>query len=198
MAANKISEGLGYIDSVLAVNDSNVLALTQLYKAHQALNTASLAVERIKQAYSKNKADVIYQLLYAQVLFDQKQYNKVPDVLTIDSAKTSSQLTPYWLLLGESYIKLKKTDKAHLVFSTWADMQPKNKVAWLSIASIYARNEQFLDALSSIERASKHFANDSQLKKIKIHYFMWPFEVIIYLRNFSESLKNELRKGENL
>jgi putative PEP-CTERM system TPR-repeat lipoprotein len=174
-----LKESIKLIEKLLSSTPRHIQALTLNYRVHKALNTESIAVERIAACFSEEQKNNSCRLLYSRVLFIENNFEKVVDLLR----RTTGELTTpslQWVLLGESYLKLLQNQKALAIYDDWIETQPQNRNAWLRKVSTQEILTDYRGALLTVEQLLSRYPNDTQFKVFRARY-------LILTKNFSKA-----------
>jgi len=177
LTEKKYDQSIIFVEKLLVKLPNHLAGLSLQYKAYKALDKIDVAISRIKAAYVENRDNLKYQILYSKVLFIEKDYKEVIDVLkNIDD---TSLITPiHWVLLGDSYIETGDNEKALDIFNSWLKIQPEYRVAWLRKISLQEKMKNFIGALSTTNSALKVSYEDLDLKLLKTHFLIITKEYI--------------------
>jgi putative PEP-CTERM system TPR-repeat lipoprotein len=167
---NEPEDALTKLNMVLDTNPNHLTALSVHYKANKQLNHTEDSVKLIFTRFSNNNDSFALRLLYARVLFDEEEYRQVVELLAV-SERTKAIAPPfYWLLLGESLYKLNDPINASEAYRYWAEVMPKNKLAWLKHISSLDVITKYSDAMKATKNALKNFEDDGQLITLLAYY----------------------------
>lgn len=172
-------ESIKLLEQLLVASPKNIQGLMLNYSAHKALNSSEIAIERIAKVFSDNSKDVSYRLLYARILFVEKRFEDVIDLLKATEDKSTIP-TQQWVLLSDSYLQLKQTEEALAVYDNWIKTQPQFRVAWLKKISTQEKLADYTGALSTVKQVLVKAPKDGQFNLLRIHY-------LVLSKQFSEA-----------
>jgi len=179
ITAEKPEESIKQLDKLLMSAPNNLSALTLSYRAHKLLNTTDVAIKSIAQAFSENENNISYRILYSRVLFIEERFADVINLLEkIEDGASAPALQ--WLLLGDSYLKLNKNEKALTVYDDWIKAQPQYRIAWLRKVSTQENIKDYNGALLTVEQALVKAPSDEQFTILRANY-------LISTKKFSEA-----------
>jgi putative PEP-CTERM system TPR-repeat lipoprotein len=167
---NKPKMAIVELDKILTLQPDSIKALDLYYKAKKSIGEEGAAIDKISRNYSLNKQNLNASLLYAKVAFIENNFSEVIDTLT-DLNTTKGVLPPlYWILLGDSYFKIKENQKALSVYSDWVRLKPNQRLAQTRNISALERAGSYADALSSVESILINNPEDEQFKILLPYY----------------------------
>ncbi|MBA6377944.1 MULTISPECIES: XrtA/PEP-CTERM system TPR-repeat protein PrsT [unclassified Colwellia] len=167
----KYDKSLELVEKLLERSPYHLAGLRLQYKAYKKLDKVNIAISRIEKSYIDNIESQKYLTLYAEVLFIEKNYIKVIDLLSaIDEEKMTQAI--YWVLLGDSYMQLDKNEKALDTFNRWLTLQPQYRVAWLRKVTLQENLKDYLGALSTTNSALKIAPDNLEFKLLNIHFLI--------------------------
>jgi len=169
LAANNPQEAMSVIELLLSLKPDSVPALIKHYKIAKQLNKESSSIELIKSNYNKN-SNIINTIFYAQVLSEQGENQLVVDLLSeIQNNNTSKMPVNYWVLLGQSYEKLRDLENAEHLYKQWSKSEPNKDSAWLNLAKSQEKRKNIVGAISSVQRGLNVNEDSIRLKALQIH-----------------------------
>jgi putative PEP-CTERM system TPR-repeat lipoprotein len=161
------------LNILLTARPNHLTALSTHYKAGKMLGKTKQSLELISSSFSHNKDSFSLRLLYARALFDESEYTKVVNILTINDNEKSIAPPLYWLLLGESVNRLNDPTMVVQVYRNWSVMNPRLKLAWLKYISSLDVIKEYTTAISVTENALDQIPNDAQLITLLAHYHIF-------------------------
>jgi len=167
----KYEKSLEIVNKLLDKSPNHIPGLRLQYKSYKALNRESMAITSIEKSYRDNIENNKYLTLYAEVLFIEKNYSKVIDLLSVFNNEDMSKAV-YWVLLGDSYMKLDENDKALDIYSRWISMQPQYRVAWLRKVTIQEKLQDYTGALSTTDSALRISPENLEFKLLNTHFLV--------------------------
>jgi putative PEP-CTERM system TPR-repeat lipoprotein len=173
------TEAIEELKNIFMVSPAHFVALKYNYRAHKTLNNQSVAVDKIKQSYENNPDKLAYRLLYAKVLFLETNYQKAIELLEKTNSIENFS-SAHWALLGDSYFKFNKYEKALAVYSDWVKAKPQDRAAWLSKISTQEKLADYSGALSTVDKILIRIPADGQFTILRANY-------LILTKNFSEA-----------
>ena len=168
---NSPEEAVIRLEQLLSSSPDHLKGLALNYRAYKILNTSDIAVEKIKKSFLENENNIYYRLLYSRVLFIENQFDEVIKLLKEVNTEESIP-TIYWALLGDSYLKVSKSEKALEVYNKWIKAQPQYRLAWLKKISTQERLVDFRGALSTVDKALAKSPGDEQFTTLRINYLI--------------------------
>jgi putative PEP-CTERM system TPR-repeat lipoprotein len=165
------TEALKHLENIFSVSPDHVTALKLNYRAHKMLATETLALLKIEQSFKNNQGNLAYRLLYAKVLFIEKDFNKTIELLENLKNKGNTPLIQR-LLLADSYLKLNKNGQAVAVYDDWIKAQPMSRAALLHKVSIQERIADYSGALLTVEKLLLTDPKDGQLNVLRANYLI--------------------------
>jgi putative PEP-CTERM system TPR-repeat lipoprotein len=169
------------LENIFSTIPEHLDALKLNYRVHKALKTEGEAILKIKQSFINNPKNQSYSLLYARVLFIEKKFSEVIELLVnTDSRKNISSI--HWALIGDSYFKLNNHEKALVIYDEWIENQPTNRTAWLRKVSAQEKLTDYYGALLTVEQLLLKVPDDGQFKVLRANY-------LILTKKFSEAQK---------
>jgi tetratricopeptide (TPR) repeat protein len=85
----------------------------------------------VKALFEKNQDSLNVRLIYGKVLFSEKSYEKVVNLLTDEVSINEATPILYWELLSKSHFLLSEFDQAVAVFDMWIKADPTQDNAWI-------------------------------------------------------------------
>lgn len=165
----KPKEAILQLEKIFSKYPDHLAALKLNYRAHQALKMEKTASDKIAQSFNNNSSNLAYRLLHARALFIGGSYSKTIEVLE-DVENTENVTALQWALLGDSYSKLSKNEKALLIFNDWIKAQPHYREAWLRKVSIQEKLADYNGALSTVEQVLAKAPDDGQFTVLRVNY----------------------------
>jgi putative PEP-CTERM system TPR-repeat lipoprotein len=162
-------EALKFLDKLFVSTMDHLTGLAINYRAHKALSTSEVAIDKISKSFSNNQQNVSLRLLYSRVLFIEGQFDDVIDLLKETKGETPAL---QWALLGESYLKLSKNKEALNVYGDWIKDQPQYRIAWLRKISTQEKLNNYSGALTTIELALVKSPQDQLLNLMRANYLV--------------------------
>jgi len=170
--ANKnYKKSLVIVEKLLDKSPYHLAGLRLQYKASKVIGKVDLAIDRIEKSFTDNPENKRYLTLYAEVLFIEKNYRKVIDLLSNVASENMTQPV-YWVLLGDSYMKLEENEKALDTFNRWLKVQPQYRVAWLRKVTVQEKLQNYVGALSTTNSALKLSPNNLDFKLLNTHFLI--------------------------
>lgn len=167
----KPKESITLLDTLFTTSPNNLTALVLNYRVHNVLNTKDVAIKKIENSFSENPDNISYRLLYSRVLFVEERFDEVINLLKDIKDKTSVPVLQ-WALLGDSYFKLNKNDKALAVYGDWIEAQPQFRSAWLKKVSLQEKLTDYSGALSTVEQLLEKAPDDGQFNILRANYLI--------------------------
>lgn len=168
---NKAKMSIGLLERIFIDSPHHLDGLIVYYRAHKAIGKPSIAVDKLANSFSQNKNNATYRLIYSQVLFKEELFDEVINILE-DVENQNSQSTTHWMLLGSSYARIEKNDKALVIYNNWIKNQPQNRLAWLSKLSFQEHLTDYNGALNTVEKALKSVPGDGPFTILKANYLI--------------------------
>jgi putative PEP-CTERM system TPR-repeat lipoprotein len=165
----KPEKAIELLEKLLDVEPNNITALSFSYFAHKAVNRKEIAINKIVKAYESKQGNTDYKLLYAKVLFSEKDFEKVIDILK-DIANSNTIPAQHWGLLADSYVNISQNEKALDTTHSWITAQPLNRNAYLKNISMQENLLNYNDALSSVEKALEVYPADDQFNILRAYF----------------------------
>jgi len=161
----KYKEAIAKIEQVLSNDPINMFALNQNYLAHKALDNVVPAVELIRKGYIDSKENAALGLNFARVLVMENQPEEAISILTNEKTSEEMKASPlYWVILGDSLVKVNNTSKALEVYTEWTEQQPKNNVAWQRKSRLEEQTGNISNAIQTLKTALSHFPENDNFK----------------------------------
>ncbi len=164
-------ESIKLLEKLLISSPNHLAALTLNYRAHSILNTVDTAVDKIAKSFAENQNNISYRLLYARVLFIEKQFDDVINLLK-EARREVSTPALQWALLGDSYSKLNKNEEALKVYSNWILTKPQYRAAWLKKISAQEKLADYRGALATVQQALTKTPDDGQFTILRVNYLI--------------------------
>ena len=171
LADGKPKESIKRLEQLLSSSPNHLEALILNYNAYKAINNTNLAIEKIANSFINNSDILTYRLLYARVLFIEEQFGDVINLLE-DIKNEALAPTLQWVLLGDSYLKLKKNAEALVVYDKWVVAQPTNRIAWVNKILVQEKNADYHGALSTVDKALLNAPDDGQFNVLRANYLI--------------------------
>jgi len=165
------NEALKQLENIFSISPTHLIALKLNYRAHKALSTGKLAIDKIEQSFNSNQNNLAYRLLYARVLFIEKDFNKTIELLKNIENKENIPVIQR-VLLGDSYLKLNYNEKALAVYDDWIKAQPQNRAAWLRKISTQEKLFDYSGALFTVEQVLAKTPDDGQFNILHANYLI--------------------------
>jgi len=190
LSERKYDESISLIDKLISEYPNHLAGLRLQYKSYKKVGKEDVALSRIEKSYKDHEDNAEYSMLYSKVLFLEKNYKKVINVLG-NSDNEKLIFPTHWLLLGDSYSELGDYEQALDVFTRWLKVQPQYRVAWLRKISLHEKLKDYSNALSTINSALKLSLENIDFKLLKVHF-------LILSRDFSQaqSLLDDLNSSQ--
>jgi len=161
----KYKEAIEKLNKLLNKEPNNIFALNQNYLAHKEYGDVEPALTLLRDGYSNNKSDDALRMNLARVLVMENKIEEVISVLNEIPASEKMKSTPlYWLILGDSFSKLKKDQQALDIYTKWSIQQPNNRISWQRKSSLEEKMGNTSNAIQTIQVAMKNFPNDDGFK----------------------------------
>jgi putative PEP-CTERM system TPR-repeat lipoprotein len=186
------NESISSVEKLLEKSPNHLAALSLQYKVYKAKGNGDIAITRIEKSFNDNINSEQYRTLYSKVLFIEKKYSKVIELLSnIDAGEPT--LAMHKLLLGDSYLQLDENEQALNIFNRWLDIQPEYRIAWLRKISTQEKLKDYFGALSTTNSVLKISFEDLEFKLLKVHF-------LILTRDFSQAQEqlNSLNSDEQI
>jgi putative PEP-CTERM system TPR-repeat lipoprotein len=129
--AENFSQALVKIKLLLDKSPDNLLVLIQNYRIATLIGKPDDAIAKVKALFEKNQESLNVRLIYGKVLFSEKSYAKVVNLLTDEVSINEDTPQLYWALLSKSHLFLSKFDQAVVVFDMWIKADSTQENAWL-------------------------------------------------------------------
>lgn len=143
--AEKYSQALVKIQPLLGKSPDNLLVLIQNYRIAKLVGKPDDAIDKVKALFEKNQDSLNVRLIYGKVLFSEKSYEKVVNLLTDEVSINEATPILYWELLSKSHFLLSEFDQAVAVFDMWIKADPTQDNAWIGkIISLESGGENSL------------------------------------------------------
>ncbi len=171
LTEKKYKESIRLIDMLISKYPNHLAGLRLQYKSYKEINKQDIALSRIEKSYMDNPDNSEYITLYTKVLFIEKNYKKVIELL---SSFDNNELTfaIHWVLLGDSYMSIGDDEKALDIFTRWLNVQPQYRVAWLRKVSLQEKLKDYSSALSTTNSALKLSPEDLEFKLLRAHFLI--------------------------
>lgn len=146
----------------LELDTNNQEIMARLYRLFQSRGDWKGLVTTFEHLLNRNPDDVQSRLIMAEGLFNLKQYDRARQVVQplLDSDDYADQA---YLLLGRIADAQENHLQAAEYFRKVTRLQPKNKLAWLSLALSYSQAGHHQEALKSLQEALDLFPEDLDL-----------------------------------
>ena len=160
------------IQLLLDKSPDNLLVLIQNYHIASSLGKSEDAIEQIKVIFENNQESLNVRLIYAKVLFSEKSYSKVINLLANDVSINDETPSLYWALLSKSYYFLSEFGQAAAVFEQWVSTDPTKDDAWAGkLISLESDGKNSL-ALSTVESWLRKQPGNTKATLLYPYYLM--------------------------
>jgi putative PEP-CTERM system TPR-repeat lipoprotein len=163
-------QAISYLERILEKTPENSAALSLYYIVHSKLGKPLVAVNFIEKQFTEHKDNQNLKLLYAQVLHDQKKFEKVINLLKETQSPEADLPAKYWIILGDSFLKTNQLENALTVYNKFTIYHPNYRTAWLGKIKTLELQENYLEALVTTDKALKLAPNDSQFNVLRAYY----------------------------
>jgi putative PEP-CTERM system TPR-repeat lipoprotein len=199
LTEKKYKESIRLIDTLISNYPNHLAGLRLQYKSYKEIGNTDIALSRIEKSYMDNQDNSEYITLYTKVLFIEKNYNKVIELLS-DFDNKELNLAIHWVLLGDSYMSIGEDEKALDIFTRWLNVQPQYRVAWLRKVSLQEKLKDYSSALSTTNSALKLSPEDLDFKLLRAHFLILTRDFIqaqVLLNNLTD-IEQQLPLAEGL
>lgn len=160
---------LSFIERVIKASPTNAPALLMNYKANKALGNEAPAKELIASTYQTNTDNLTLRLLYARILFQDKAYAGVIDLLEEVESGDVKKPVYLWHLLSQSYWETKNIAKAETTVNKWAAEHTDSPLPLYRKMHFQEVTANIPNALAINKDAITKFPNDNNLLAYKAH-----------------------------
>jgi len=166
----RYKEAITKLEEVLNKEPNNIFALNQNYLAHKKHGDVKPALSLLREGYFNNKGNDALRINLARVLVMENEPAEVISILDDEQISERIKSSPlYWLILGDSFLKLKKDQKALEVYTSWSINQPNNKAAWQRKSKLEEQMGKISVAIQTVESALKNFPNEDSFKLLSAY-----------------------------
>jgi len=166
-----IETAYSYVTEVVKDNPQYIEGIKKLYTLSIKKGSVEEILKFVSSLSGEYKENIELQLIYAGMLFEQKDYEKVVFLLKGIEADKSFDST-YWLFLGDAYTELGDFFAAHNTYQQWIKAKPKNGMALYRDIFLLERLSKNQQALELIQKALNTNAENDYLTLIEAYFLV--------------------------
>lgn len=144
------------LKQLISLDPYNLGAIAGLGDFYLSLNRYEDAIAQYRLIKSQKKGESLGYLKTAQALAKQDRIDKAIDELKAGNEKVANS-SVFITSLAQLYLRQGKKQAAIEKFREALAIDPKNKFAWLTLASIYEVNGEYEKAMDVYRDARKHY-----------------------------------------
>jgi putative PEP-CTERM system TPR-repeat lipoprotein len=190
--AKNFSQAQAKIQLLLDKSPDNIVVLIQNYRIALFLGNTKDAVDKIKVLFEDNQESLNVRLMYAKVLFSEKNYTEVINLLANEVYINDDTPILYWVLLSKSHYFLSEFGQAAAVFDKWISTDPTKDYAWVGKLISLERNGEYSLALIAAESWLRKQPGNTKATLLYPYYLMLNNKLSVAKFNI-EKLSSELK-----